>query len=319
MPTRQLARHVTYATSARSRPGRFLVRVLENAGGRLALIRRARGYEAELAQGRDFWEVMSRRYRIELEVMSGTLESLPRQGPLVVVANHPYGLLDGLTLGRILSERRAGDFRIMAHSVFEGAPELRRVILPIDFAETRGARATNLATRAEALDYLARGGAIGVFPGGTVSTAATPFGPPLDPLWRSFTAKLAIQPTTTVVPVFFEGANSRLFQVASHLHYALRLGLLIPEFRARIEGPVRFVVGEPVPRSEIEAFGRDARALMAFLRARTYGLSPRSLPVHQLGLEFEARYRDAASPGHSRSVGSSVLRSHLPRPEQEAC
>ena len=319
MPSRHFARQITYAGSAASRPGRLAVRALENLGGRLGLLRRARGYEADLAAGRDFWHLMCERYGISLDPIGGTPEAIPRSGPLVVVANHPYGLLDGLALARLLSDRRRGDFRIMAHSVFEGAPELRRVILPIDFAETRGARAKNLATRAEALDYLARGGAIGVFPGGTVSTAATPFGPPLDPLWRSFTAKLAIQPNTTVVPVFFEGANSRLFQVASHLHYALRLGLLIPEFRARIEGPVRFVVGEPVPRSEIEAFGRDARALMAFLRARTYGLSPRPLPVHDLGLEFEARYRDAASPGHSRSVGSSVLRSHLPRPEQEAC
>jgi putative hemolysin len=293
MPTRQLARHVTYATSARSRPGRFLVRVLENAGGRLALIRRARGYEAELAQGRDFWEVMSRRYRIELEVMSGTLESLPRQGPLVVVANHPYGLLDGLTLGRILSERRAGDFRIMAHSVFEGAPELRRILLPIDFSETREAMARNLATRARALDYLAGGGAIGLFPGGTVSTAPTPFGPPLDPLWRSFTAKLAARPDTAVVPIFFEGANSRLFQVASHLHYALRLGLLIPEFRARVGTLVRLAVGEPIPRAELDAFGRDARSLMSFLRQRTYALSPHPLPSHRLGYEFEPRYREA--------------------------
>ena len=291
MPSRQLARHITYAESAASRPGRLLVRLLENAGGRLSLIRRARGFDDDLAQGRDFWDVMCERYGIALDVVGGTLETIPSSGALVVVANHPYGILDGLALGRILSARRAGDFRIMAHSVFDRAPELRGVLLPVDFSETREATARNLATRAQAIDYLDRGGAIGIFPGGTVSTAPTPFGPPLDPLWRSFTAKLAARPGTTVVPIFFEGANSRLFQVASHLHYALRLGLLIPEFRARVGSPVRLVVGEPVPRAAIDAFGRDARGLMAFLRERTYALSPRALPSHRLGYEFEARYR----------------------------
>ena len=161
---------------------------------------------------------MCRRYRIGLEVLGGTLDAIPREGPLVLVANHPSGILDGLAMWRILSERRAGDFRIMAHSVLDRAPELRKILLPIDFSEMREAAARNLATRARALDHLAAGGAVGIFPGGTVSTAPTPFGLALDPAWRSFTAKLAAVPDATVVPLFFEGANSRLFQVASHLH-----------------------------------------------------------------------------------------------------
>lgn len=292
-----LARQISYAGSAGSRPGRAVVRLLENAGGRIGLIRRARGYEEELAQGRDFWDVMCRRYGIGLEVIGGTIEAIPREGPLVVVANHPYGILDGLTLGRILSARRGGDFRIMAHKVFERAPELRRVLLPVDFSETRAAAAQNLATRAQALEHLAQGGAIGIFPGGTVSTAPTPFGPALDPLWRSFTAKLVVRPGTTVVPIFFEGANSRLFQVASHLNYTLRLGLLIPEFRARLGTDVRIAVGEPIPRARLDAFGADARGLMAFLREATYALSPRPLPAHRLGYEFEAKYRGPLAPG----------------------
>lgn len=288
----QAAREISYASTAGSRGGRAVVRFLENAGGRVGLIRRARGYEEEVARGEDFWAVMCRRYGIGLEVLGGTLDAIPREGPLVVVANHPYGILDGLALGRILSERRAGDFRIMAHSVLERAPELRRILLPIDFSETREAAARNLATRAEALRYLAEGGAIGIFPGGTVSTAPTPFGPALDPAWRSFTAKLAAIPDATVIPIFFEGANSRLFQIASHVHYALRLGLLIPEFRARVGTTVRLVVGAPIPRAEIDVFGRDARGLMAFLRRRTYALSPRQIPADRLGYEFEAKHRE---------------------------
>jgi putative hemolysin len=217
----------------------------------------------------------------------------------VVVANRPYGILDGLLMGRILSDLRGGDFKLMAHQVFRRAPELDRILLPIDFSETREAAAQNLATRAEALRYLGAGGAIGVFPGGTVSTAARPLGPPLDPTWRSFTAKMITRSEATVVPLFFEGHNSRLFQVASHLHYTLRLGLLISEFRRRVGTSVRIVVGEPLARERLAAFGSDSRAMMDYLRKATYDLSPRPLASNRLGHEFEARYRRDGG-GHLR-------------------
>lgn len=295
----RIAREISYASSAGSRPGRAVVRLLENATGRLALIRRARGYEEEVAGGRDFWAVMCDRYGVGVDVIGGSLSNIPAEGPLVVVANHPYGILDGLLLGRILSDRRRGEFKVMAHQVFRRAPELDRILLPIDFSETREAAARNLATRAEALRYLAQGGAIGVFPGGTVSTAARPLGLPLDPGWRSFTAKMIARSGATVVPLFFEGHNSRLFQVASHLHYTLRLGLLLNEFRRRVGTSVRVVVGEPVPSDRLRAFGPDSKAMMDYLRKATYDLSPRPLAANALGHEFEARYRRDGG-GHLR-------------------
>ena len=100
---------------------------------------------------------MVERYGLSLQVIGGSLDNIPRDGPLVVIANHPYGILDGLMLGYILSQTR-GDFRILAHRVFRKAAELDRVILPISFDETREATAENLETRRVALDYLAGGG-----------------------------------------------------------------------------------------------------------------------------------------------------------------
>ena len=287
---RHVARDISYASSAKGRSGRALIRVVENATGRVRMIRRARGYEHDVAEGKDFWQVMVERYGLTVDVVRGSLENIPANGPLILVSNHPYGILDGLIMGHILSALR-GDFRIIAHRVFRRADVLNRVILPISFDETRDAAATNLATRKEALEYLGAGGAIGIFPGGTVSTASKPFGQAMDPVWRNFTAKMIARSNATVVPIYFEGSNSRLFQIASRLHVNLRLALLIKEFRARVDTPVRIVVGKPIERTRLEELSDSPKRMMDFLREQTYALSPKPLKSLDYGYEFESKYK----------------------------
>lgn len=285
-----VTRDISYATSARTRTGQMLIRLLENATGRNALIRRAAGYEQDVARGRSFWQVIPERYGLTLDVIGGSLDNIPMTGPLVMISNHPYGILDGLMLGHILDARRS-DFRILANSVFRRAEDLNRVLLPISFEESKEALKTNLETRNYALDYLGRGGAIGVFPGGTVSTSARPFSRPMDPSWRNFTAKMIAKSGASVVPVFFEGHNSRLFQFASRIHSNLRLALLLKEFKSRTDEPVRIVIGKPVPADELAALKSDPTEMMRHLRNATYALSPKQLRSYDLGYEFEAKYR----------------------------
>lgn len=285
---RHIARDISYSYSAETRGGRAMIRLMENATGRLGLIRRADGYERDVAEGRDFWQVMVDRYGLALEVMAGDLGHIPKDGPLILIANHPYGILDGLMMGHILSVVR-GDFRILANQVFRKAQDLNRVVLPVSFDETREAVQLNLDTRKTALRYLAEGGAIGVFPGGTVSTAARPFAMPMDPGWRSFTARMVAKSGATVVPIYFDGHTSRLFQLASHVHATLRMGLLIKEFRKRVDTPVRVVIGAPIARDQIAARAGDSRALMDFLRKATYELSPTPLASYDYGFEFEEK------------------------------
>jgi len=91
----------------------------------------------------------------------------------------------------------------------------------------------------------------------------------------------------TVVPVFFDGHTSRLFQVASHLHYTLRMGLLIKEFGKRVDTSVGVVVGDPIGRAEMDAYKGDTKSLMAFLRRKTYELSPRPIDPASVGFEFQ--------------------------------
>ncbi len=290
MQKSHVARDISYANSAQSKSGRALIRVLENATGRLRMIKRAAGYEDEVARGRDFWQVMVERYGLSLDVVAGSLDSIPRDGPLVLIANHPYGILDGLIMGYLLSAVR-GDFRILAHRVFRKAQDLDRVILPISFDDTKEAVALNIETRKASLRYLSDGGAIGVFPGGTVSTAVKPFAQPLDPAWRSFTARMIGKSNATVVPIYFVGANSRLWQVASHIHATLRMALLINEFKRRVDEPVQIAIGEPIDRAELDARRSDPKAMMDFLRQETYALSPTPLKSVGYGFEFEDKHK----------------------------
>ena len=280
------AREISYAFCAQSKAGQALIRSIENMTGRPKLIRMAEGYEVEVDQGRDFWEVMQERYSIQIDIPEAELNRIPKTGPVVVVANHPFGILDGLLLGRLLSMARP-DFKIMANKVFHKAKDLQETILPVSFDTTREALQTNLHTRRTALDYLGRGGCIGIFPGGTVSTSLKLFSRPMDPAWKTFTAKMIQRADPQVVPVFFEGHNSRLFQIASHMHENLRVALLIKEFEKWVGQDVTVRIGDPLPQEMIQQHRGDAKALMDYLREETYKLSPTPMADYGYGYNFD--------------------------------
>ncbi len=90
-----------------------------------------------------------------------------------------------------------------------------------------------------------------------------------------------------ILPVYFDGHTSRLFQLASHLQVELRMGLLLKEFRKRLDTPVRVTIGAPIPRADLGRFTSDTKSLMAFLRQRTYQLSPNPVAASEIGFEFD--------------------------------
>jgi putative hemolysin len=208
---------------------------------------------------------------------------------VVVVANHPFGVLDGIVIGYLVGRVRP-DFKVLTHSLLCRVAELQPYLLPIDFAETPAATATNLRSRAEALSWLGNGGVLVVFPGGAVSTSERLFGRrAVDPEWKLFTAKAITRAQATVVPMFFEGQNSRLFQVASHISLTLRLSLLFNEVRNKIGSVVAVRIGAPVAYAELSHIA-DRKALADYLRRATYELASgndpgvsRSVPIARGG------------------------------------
>ena len=267
-----VARDISYATSANGLMGQLFIRSIENITGRIALIKRARDYDIEVAKGRNFWEVMVERYNIKMNLIKGSLEDIPKKGPVVIVSNHPFGILDGLLLGYILAKTR-NDFKIIANRVFRKAKDLDEVVLPISFEENREGNLQNINTRNEAIRFLKGGGIVGIFPGGTVATSAKLFSRPLDPFWKRFSSKLILKSGATVVPIFFGGSNSRLFQIASHMSYNLRMALLIREFGRKVDRKVDVAIGKKIDSKYLLRYSKDLDGMMEYLRVQSYLLS----------------------------------------------
>ncbi len=183
-------------------------------------------------------------------------------------------MIDGIVLTWLAIKARP-DVKVMANHVLCQAPDAAEALLPIDFNGTEEATRTNLKTRKIAIETLKQGGAIGIFPAGGVGASEKPLtGPAVDAAWHPFTAKLIKMSGATVVPVYFAGQNSRLFQLASHLSLTLRLALFFFETARRIGTEMEIVVGEPITPEELATYS-SREGLIRTLRMRTFELADR--------------------------------------------
>lgn len=208
---------------------------------------------------------------ITLEFDSLALAAVPQKGPLLVVANHPFGVADGLALGDLITRVRP-DAKIMTHSLLCQPPEAARFLLPVDFGGTPQARQRSARTRMDAVQWLKDGHCVALFPAGGVATRQQPMkGPALDLPWHPFVSKLASVPGVKVQPLFFHGQNSTLFHIASHTQYLLRVALLFRETLRQLGESMPVSIGRALPGESLpHAEGKQAVA--DALRALTYAL-----------------------------------------------
>ncbi|NDW04798.1 lysophospholipid acyltransferase family protein [Jiella pacifica] len=265
---------MSYAATIDHRLMRPLCLALEAASGRARLERLYREFLGDPASG-DFFAEAIARMNIRLAV-HGTSQ-IPRTGPLAVVANHPYGAMDGIALGCLLGQLR-GDVKIIAHSALARVPELAEKLFSIDFSGTREAERANIKARAEALAHLKGGGCLMVFPAGAVMTTPRPLARRAVELdWGPLSARLIMRSGATVLPVHLPGQNSRLFQIASHMSQSLRYALLFHEAARMIDGRIALTVGKPIEPGVIAGF-QDAVALTQWLRRQVFSLGERGVP-----------------------------------------
>jgi putative hemolysin len=265
------AKSFTYASTDHSIWQRSFIKTIEKLTGQLKIWRLYREYQNETDQYSDFWEAAIKKLDVTVQYDLNMLQSIPQTGSVVIVANHPYGVLDGLIINNLISRVRS-DYKVLTNSVLCQAPECKDTLLPIDFGTSREALQTNLDTRKKAQSILNRGGCIVVFPAGGVSSIPTwKDKVAQDTAWQPFIAKLVIRSRATVVPVFFEGQNSRLFQIASLISPTLRLALFFKEVSDKIGAKIGVRVGKAIAFSEI-AHIENREMLCHELRNRTYKL-----------------------------------------------
>ena len=251
---------------------RGIIRLIERISGQSELERLYRCWARNPLPGENIFSASLRIMKVGINTDEAAWQRVPKQGPVLFIANHPFGVIDGLLMGHLATRIRP-DTKIMTHSLLCQPPEAREFLLPVDFGGTPEGQQTSLLTRRRTLDWLSSGHSVSVFPAGSVSTAQSPLsGPALDAAWHPFIGKLARIPGVTIVPVFFHGQNSRLFQLMSHVHYALRIALLFHETTRRMGTSIRVSVGDPIESGALQA--RCSRvALLQELRRRTLSLA----------------------------------------------
>jgi putative hemolysin len=261
----------SYASPEDPRFKRLVIQLIERITGQPELKRMYLEHQNNPKPGESFWDAAINKLGLKIDLNEQDLSEIPRTGPVIIVANHPFGVLDGLMVCWLISRVR-NDFKVLTNALLNRAEEIKPYLLPIDFEETKAALETNIRTRAESKALLEKGGALVIFPGGTVSTTPTLLARKAkDPEWKTFTGRMIVQGKAPVVPVYFDGQNSRLFQIASHISMTLRLSLLFKEVHDRIGEGLTIRIGKRIPYETLKGFS-DRKELMAFLRDQTYAL-----------------------------------------------
>ena len=269
---------LTYADPSDPWLKRSLIRRMETWAGRETFVPLYERWKQDVVPGPGpVIAPMLDLMQMTLDVSGAWPPHLEQGVPLIVVANHPYGIADGIA-ALALAERLGRPCRVLINKDLMKIPEIQPYSLPVDFAETREAQAANLKMRGDALRLLKEGTTVVVFPAGGVATAPSAFGRAVDLPWKTFTARMIQASRAQVLPMYFEGQCSPLFHIASRVSLTLRLSLMIRELRRLIGRTLRVRVGPLIPSSEMALF-KDRQALMSALYDRVNALS--GLPAEE--------------------------------------
>jgi len=220
----------------------------------------------------DFMARVLNTLGVRCDLPPGHLERIPKTGPLIVVANHPFGALDGVALVSLLRSVRP-DAKVLANYLLRRVPQLHDCMIFVDpFGRERSRRA-NLAPLREAMAWVRNGGTLGMFPAGEVAHLNMRERRVCDPPWSETVARLVRRTRAPVLPVFFEGRNGSLFHMAGLVHPSLRTLMLPHTLVKRNRSSIRVRTGTLIPFEKLEAFTED-RDLVAYLRMRTCILDP---------------------------------------------
>ncbi|MBW4961840.1 lysophospholipid acyltransferase family protein [Sulfitobacter sp. CW3] len=250
-----------------------VINIIELLTARLSVLRMIRKFEENGApKGQGFWRAALDTMGIELTTPQAQLDRIPKSGPVVVVANHPHGMVDGMIFADLIGRVRP-DYRILTRSLLTSIDEVAgSYMIPVPFPHDPDAQRKGVEMRAKAMSFLKDGGVVALFPSGVVASSETFFGPAVEAEWNVFTAKMIRRSGAQVVPMKFPGANSRAYQIANKISPMLRQGLLLHEIVHACDKPQGPIVGDPLTEAQVAAFKDDPRGFMAWLRNHTLNL-----------------------------------------------
>ncbi len=246
--------------------------ILERVTGLASLDREYRTRPAGLDDG-GFLRWTLSTLNVDTRVDEADLARIPKSGPVLVIANHPFGGMEGIALASTLKRVRP-DVKVLANFLLGRIPELRDLFVFVDPFERSGVQASNTRGLRAAVSWLSDGGLLAVFPAGEVASLDWRSGRIRDPRWNPTVSRLARRTGADTVPVFVPGRNRAIFHAAGFVHPAARTALLAREFLARRGKPVALRFGTPVPAARLREFPDDVAAT-AYLRDLTEILAER--------------------------------------------
>lgn len=274
----------SYADAVASPRMKRVVRWIEQITGGSMLPKLYEQQRAHLHPNLDPFSRALMALDLRVQIRGMAMSQIPTAGGLLVVANHPFGVVDGLVACQVMHRVRSR-LRVMAINLVEQFEELRPWTLPVDFSNTAEAMRTNLQSRAAAIELLRQGECLILFPAGQVATAPRICGRALEHTWHSFVGRIVQAAEPTILPLHFEGQNSCLFHLSDWLGPSFRLAMLLRETRRLVGTAISVTIGEPIAAADVLCLG-DRRQIAAELRRRTLRLA-----------EIESEDRDSVERG----------------------
>ena len=264
----------TFATAEVNRIGQLFIMITELLTGKLKLKKLYDEYLSENRPPQLFWDDAVTKLDLKLITNFKKNSYIPSKGKLIVIANHAFGVADGVSICSVLSKVRQ-DYKMVTHKVLRQADAVKDKILPIDFNETKEALITNINTRKEAEKVLLNDGVIVLFPSGRIATKKNlnKNTKADDGEWKQWVSKLVLKTKSPVLPIFFDGQNSQWYHMANKLGLTFRYSLCMYELKRKIGDSINMYFGSIISYEDLAEIG-DITEITLHLRSVTYSLDP---------------------------------------------